>query len=319
MGTKAAAKKAPVRKPKSMSVPKPKTKKVSGMRVNKDMVFMGKRVDKIDNAILQMTASIAESNARYDARHAETDALIAKTDARIAETDALIAKTDARIAESNARIAESNARIAEADTRIAEADTRIAEADARIAEADARLTETIERTSAAVHKTSEELHKISADLAESLKNLGGNVGDVNHRLGEIVELVVLPGLMTEMNTLFGHNFDNASPRKRFTDSGQEYAEIDLFLENGDSVMAVEAKTRFTLGMVNKYIKQVESLREHEIKAGVAGKKIYAAIAGLGIDANAKTFALKSGIYVVMIDRSGAEFTIESPNGAVRTW
>ncbi len=288
MGTKAVAKKAPVRKPKSMSAPKPKTKNASGRGVNKDMVFMGERVDKIDNAILQMTASIAESNARTDALIAESNA---RTDARIAKTDARIAKTDARIAKT----------------------------DARIAETDARLTETIERTSAAVHKTSEELHKISADLAESLKNLGGNVGDVNHRLGEIVELVVLPGLMTEMNTLFGHNFDNASPRKRFTDSGQEYAEIDLFLENGDSVMAVEAKTRFTLGMVNKYIKQVESLREHEIKAGVAGKKIYAAIAGLGIDANAKTFALKSGIYVVMIDRSGAEFTIESPKGAARTW
>ncbi|GBU22076.1 hypothetical protein R80B4_01981 [Fibrobacteres bacterium R8-0-B4] len=270
MGVKATAKKTPGRKPKAASVPKPRAKKVTGQRGDRVAVLSG-RMDKIDMAVLQMTASIAESNAR-------TDALIAESNAR----------TDARIAASRA------------------------ETDARIAETDASLKETIQRTS-------EDLRKISADLAESLKNLGGNVGDVNHRLGEIVELVVLPGLMTEMNTLFGHNFDNASPRKRFTDSGQEYAEIDLFLENGGSVMAVEAKTRFTLGMVNKFIKQVESLREHEIKAGVAGKKIYAAIAGLGIDANAKTFALERGIYVVMIDRNGAEFTIESPKGAARTW
>ncbi len=262
MGVKATAKKTPGRKPKAASVPKPRAKKVTG-RLGDRVAVLGGRMDKIDRAVLQMTASIAESNARYDARHAETEARIAEIDALIAESNANINKT--------------------------------------------------------IQTLSEKLEKISEDLANSLKNLGGNVGDVNNRLGEIVELVVLPGLMEEMNTTFGYNFDNASPRKRFTDSGQEYAEIDLFLENGESVMAVEAKTRFTLGMVNSFIKQVESLREHEIKAGVTGKKIYAAIAGLGIDANAKTFALERWIYVVMIDHSSNKVTIESPKGAVRTW
>jgi hypothetical protein len=52
---------------------------------------------------------------------------------------------------------------------------------------------------------------------------------------------------------FGHNFTMSSPRKKFSKGGYELAEIDLLLENCDEVMAVEAKARFKLGDVNKFL------------------------------------------------------------------
>jgi predicted RecB family endonuclease len=152
-----------------------------------------------------------------------------------------------------------------------------------------------------------------------MDRLSRNIGDVNNRFGEIIELVVLPGLLGEMNKQCGLKFDNVSPRKRFTDGGQEYAEIDLFLENGESVMAVEAKARFTLGMVNHFVRQVESLREHEDKAGVVGKTIYAAIAAIGIDENVRKFASEKGLYLVEVNNINSKVSISPPKEVVGKW
>ncbi|MDR2693492.1 MAG: hypothetical protein LBB74_04670, partial [Chitinispirillales bacterium] len=138
-------------------------------------------------------------------------------------------------------------------------------------------------------------------------------------LGKVTELVLLPGLMENLNSQFGYQFDNISPNKIFTAGGKQYAEVDLFLENGDAVMAVEAKTVATKDEVIKHVSRIVRLREHETKAGLTGKTIYAAMAGITFDADARELARASGMYLVELDHSNALITIEPPAGAVGKW
>jgi hypothetical protein len=190
------------------------------------------------------------------------------------------------------------------------------ETDAKLVASDERLSEKLATAIAELSSSQQETNRV---FRESMDRLSHDVGGVNNRFGEIIEMVVLPGLLGEMDKQCGLKFDNVSPRKRFTDSGKEYAEIDLFLENGESVMAVEAKARFTLGMANQFVRQVESLREHEVKAGVVGKTIYAAIAAIGIDDNVRKFASENGLYLVEVNNSNSKVTIRPPKEVVGKW
>jgi len=264
MGTRTTAKKTSVKRPKTTSIPKPKTKRVTGGRVNKDIIFLG---EKIDKAVLQMTTSIAESNARFDARIAESNA-----------------RLEARIAETDARIAESNANI--------------------------------EKSISAMRETT---RKLSESLAKSTAEMNKRIGDVGRSIGRVVEMVLLPGLLDKMNALADYQFDIISSDRIFKENGQEYAEIDLFLENGVSVMAVEAKTRVKLGEVNDFIEKLEKLREHEVKAGLVGKTIYAAVAGITFDDAARKAAEAKGMYLVSIDQNNDRIKIESPKCEVGKW
>jgi hypothetical protein len=186
-----------------------------------------------------------------------------------------------------------------------------------------KLNKTTRELSEKLNKTtgelSENLNKTTRELSESIHDIDGNVGGVNRRLGKIVEMVVLPGLMEKMNKDYSHQFDNVAPNKKFTADGQLYAEMDLFLENGDSVMAVEAKTRLTEGMVNTFVQKLESLRQHEVKAGLVGKTIYAAIAGIIFDDNARKAASEKGIYLVSINQNNDKINIEPLTRPAGKW
>ncbi|MDR2694522.1 MAG: hypothetical protein LBB74_09970, partial [Chitinispirillales bacterium] len=92
-----------------------------------------------------------------------------------------------------------------------------------------------------------------------------------------------------------------------------------FLENGDAVMAVEAKTLATKDEIIKHVNRLGRLREHEAKAGLTGKTIYAAIAGITFDADARELARSFGMYLVELDHSNTLITIEPPAGAVGKW
>jgi hypothetical protein len=185
------------------------------------------------------------------------------------------------------------------------------------------LSEKLHKTTLELRRTtqdlSEKLHKTTLELSESIHDIDSNVGGVNRRLGKVVELVVLPGLMEKMNQEYGYQFDNVAPNKKFTADGQLYAEMDLFLENGESVMAVEAKTRLTEGMVNAFVNKLELLRQHEVKAGLVGKTIYAAMAGIIFDDNAKKSVLEKGIYLVGIDQNNDKIKIEKPIRIAGEW
>jgi predicted RecB family endonuclease len=122
-----------------------------------------------------------------------------------------------------------------------------------------------------------------------------------------------------MNEL-GHNFTMSSPRKKFSKKGELLAEIDLFLENGDEVMAVEAKARFKLGEMNEFLRHVQLLRKNEKITGVAGKTIYVAVAAIGFDKPARKLAIEKGMYIIDIDQDNENIILTPPpKGKIGKW
>jgi hypothetical protein len=89
------------------------------------------------------------------------------------------------------------------------------------------------------------------------------------------------------------------------------------LENGDTVMAVEVKTKLTTADVKEHTARMKKLRSYADKHGDT-RSILGAVAGAVIPEGVKPFALKSGFYV--IEQSGDTIKIDVPDGFVpRKW
>ncbi|MDR2694138.1 MAG: hypothetical protein LBB74_07980 [Chitinispirillales bacterium] len=272
-------------------------KKASAKRkspVKKRVPPLVSRMDRLEEAMVSMAGTIAVS-----------EAMLAKKIAAVSET----------VNETSHELRQTTKELSERVDKTSEAVDKLSERVDRTSATVDKLSERVDKTSATVDKMSERVDKVS----ESVAKLNGNVGGINNSLGKVVELVLLPGLMENLNTQFGYRFDNISPNKIFTDSGNMYAEIDLFLENGDAVMAVEAKTRVRESEMNTFLKSLSELRQHEAKAGVAGKTIYAAVAGISFDNNARKLAVANGMYLVELDHSNDRIKIEPPAEAVGKW
>jgi hypothetical protein len=283
--------KLPVKKSKK-ATRTPKVKKSTDNNVN-----------NIDAAIQSMTNRMAASKAEMDAT---IKSMIERGEKDSAKVDKIIEEMRQNQKETNQALQQTIEELHKTTQDLSE-----------------KLNKTTQDLSEELNKTtqelSEKLNKTTQELSESIHDIDGNVGGLNRRLGKIVELVVLPGLMEKMNKEYSHQFDNVAPNKKFTADGQLYAEMDLFLENGDSVMAVEAKTRLTEGMVNVFVQKLESLRQHEVKAGLVGKTIYAAVASIIFDDNARKAALEKGIYLVSIDQNNEKIKIEPLTRPAGKW
>jgi hypothetical protein len=166
---------------------------------------------------------------------------------------------------------------------------------------------------------SKQLAASKAMLSEKMAVLSDRIGGLRRSIGEVVELVLLPGLMQKMNGK-GHKYTISSPRKEFRRLDNSLLmEIDLLLENCDEVMAVEAKTLFTLADVEMHLERLKKLRDNEAITGVRGKTIYAGAAGMRFAEGVKQKIEENGIYLIKIDEDNDRVTIIPPAGSVKTW
>jgi len=190
-----------------------------------------------------------------------------------------------------------------------------AEEDRKRAEEDRKRAEDFERKMALIaeesRKRSEEMDKGLEKLKEQIKNVGEQIGYIGRTIGEIVELILIPGICEKMN-LYGHNFTIISPNKRFKKNKRYLAEIDLFLENCEEIMAVEIKSHLTADWVNRHLQRLSLLRENESVTGLRGKVLYAAVAGITIDEDARVLALNSGVYVVDMIEDEDRIEVSAP-------
>jgi hypothetical protein len=111
---------------------------------------------------------------------------------------------------------------------------------------------------------------------------------------------------------------NSGSCKIFDDvTGKIKTEIDLLLQNGDTVMAVEVKTSPAIKDIAHHIKQLEILRDY--RRGLKDqRKIKGAIAGAIFGPDEKKATLEAGLFV--IEQSGDTMKIDIPKGFVpREW
>jgi len=262
------------------------------------------RARTLDEALIYMTermaesdAKIAESNAKYDAKKAETDA---------------------QIAESNKKIAESDAKIAESNKKT---DERFTKTEKLISEMLQEMKETHELTERKMNESHEKTEQAIRDfVVESnkiLDRLSDNIGNVGNRLGDIVELIVIPGVRKEINAL-GHKFKRSYPNKKINGRKERIAEIDLLLTDGTEAMAVEIKSNLSANYVDAFLMKLKKLRKFETEANLQGKKLYGAMVGVYVDERARKLALKNGLYVIEILEEEKKLKTDKPTKC-RVW
>jgi len=179
-------------------------------------------------------------------------------------------------------------------------------------EMDRILTGKISSLSDSVSEMSDSISGLSEELDKWIGYFGNNIG-------YLVEMILIPGIKSKINA-FGHNFNNMSARKKYAHKGgKRYAEVDLFLEDGNEVMAVEVKTRLEMSDVKYHVKRLKLLRDNESESGLTGKTLYAAVAGLDIDDDAREMALNLGMYVVEMVESTKHVNVIKPSVELGKW
>jgi len=156
------------------------------------------------------------------------------------------------------------------------------------------------------------------ELREQMKETDRKIGEMSNRFGELAEHLVAPGIAAKFNEL-GHHFDGVVPSGYIirNDKGKDIAEVDILLENGDCIMAVEVKTRPRLQDIEHHVKRLEILREHRNKKR-DNRKIYGAIAGVVYGDAEKDATIEAGFYV--LEQTGDTMRIHFPPDFIpREW
>ncbi|MDR1142372.1 MAG: hypothetical protein LBL62_11815, partial [Planctomycetaceae bacterium] len=87
-------------------------------------------------------------------------------------------------------------------------------------------------------------------------------------------------------------------------------QIDLLLENHETVAVVEIKTKPRMENVEEQIKRIQVYCRERQKRGEKQKKVIGALAGVIFPSNVKTATLKAGLFV--ITQSGDTVKIDVP-------
>jgi hypothetical protein len=213
-------------------------------------------------------------------------------------------------------MSDSTARLEEAMAQLMvvhkETEERMAKSRKELEEAMAKSRKELEEALAAQNK------ELSERISETSKNLDKWIGHFGTNIGTLVELTLIPGIKQKMKK-FGHDFEILAPRKQYyRKDGNMLTEVDLFLENGVEVMAVEVKTNFNKPEVEYHVNRLKLLRKHDAER-LKGKDILAAIAGLSIDKDAEELASRLGMYIIKMVEDDKNITVIEPEGAVGKW
>jgi predicted AAA+ superfamily ATPase len=127
----------------------------------------------------------------------------------------------------------------------------------------------------------------------------------------LAEHLVTPNIAEKFRAL-GYAFTRAGPDVEFFDrNGKALTEVDVWLENGDFVMAVEVKSRPRKRDVEDHVKRMGILRSY-LDQRNDGRKLLGAIAGAIVTKELRDTIIEQGFYV--IEQSGDTVKIEPPTG-----
>jgi hypothetical protein len=191
----------------------------------------------------------------------------------------------------------------EADKRQQEIARQMQETDRRMQETDRRMQETDRRI--------QETDRLIKENAAQMKATDKKFGELYHRFGDVVEHLIAPNLIEKFNAM-NFDFRTAGPNRKFYDNNhQEIAEVDILLENTNTVMAVEVKSKLLASHVQDHIERMDILRayadEHNDRRVWLG-----AVGGALLATDARKAALKAGFY--LIEQSGDTVMISVPSG-----
>ena len=175
-----------------------------------------------------------------------------------------------------------------------------------------------------VAERQKETDRIVKETAESqketdrrMKETDIRMGFLNNRFGELAEHLVAPGIEEKFNAL-GYKFIAALKGYELRDEkGNVKTQIDILLENGSCIMAVEVKSKPKMQDIEHHIKRLEILRQYRNKTN-DNRKIYGTIAGAIFGEAEKKACIEAGFYA--IEQTGDTMRIDVPEGfAPKEW
>jgi len=182
------------------------------------------------------------------------------------------------------------------------------------------VSETQKETARRMEETRQQMEETRQQMKETdrrMKETDKRVGELTNRFGELAEHLVAPNIMEKFNEL-NFTFENIYQNNRIKDSSGNYlAEIDLVLENGDIVMAVEIKAKPLFKDVDNHINRMEVLRRRA-DTRQDTRRFRGAIAGAILSNEVRNYILSNGFYV--IEQTGDTVKITIPEGFTpREW
>ena len=159
-------------------------------------------------------------------------------------------------------------------------------------------------------ETDRQIKESQEKTEKSINALTEQMGGLHNKFGAIAEHLVGPGIVERFNNL-GYHFDGIADRgfKILDEKGNLKTEIDILLENGDYIIAVEVKADVRINDIEHHVKRLEILRKQRNKDS---RKIRGAIAGAIFYPKIKETALENGFYV--LEQSGDTMKMDIPEG-----
>jgi hypothetical protein len=176
-----------------------------------------------------------------------------------------------------------------------------------------------EETDRQIQETARQIREMNEDTNRKMKETDKRFGALDNRFGELAEHLVWPSIMEKFNAL-GFHFTDISTGRRKIITGkdkQAIAEFDILMENGESSVGVEVKSKPSERDVKDHLRRLDILRRHKDTIGDK-RKIYGALAGAIMPDSVKNAAHKEGLYV--ITQTGDTVKIDMPEGFIpKTW
>ena len=170
------------------------------------------------------------------------------------------------------------------------------------------IAERQKETDNQIKETGEQIKK----TGEQMKETDQKMGFLDNRFGELAQHLVAPNIMEKFNKL-SFNFTKCSLNVKIKEPENPnlIAEVDILLENGDIVVAVEVKATPNEKRVNKHIERMEKLRLYADRHGDK-RKYLGAIAGAILSEEIRRLILNQGFY--LIEQTGDTVKITIPEG-----
>ena len=179
-----------------------------------------------------------------------------------------------------------------------------------------KLDQKFQETAEQIKATAERQQKTDEQMRATDKKIGA----VDRKVGNMVEKLVGEGNLIEQFRELGYNVKSHSRKKIFGKKGtDESGEIDLFLEDGDVAILVEAKTTLSMDDVVDHIERLEKYRRFVDADGSNGKRFVGAVAGTVISENVINFAHESGLYVIIQSARAVEILSQPEGFVAKKW
>jgi hypothetical protein len=171
------------------------------------------------------------------------------------------------------------------------------ETDAKFKETDAKFKETDTRLDQRIAETDARLARQFADTDRKINRLEGLLG---MQWGRFMEALVQPGvlhLFQERDIEVRHIYQRIKSQLE-----GDTLELDLLLENGDEVVVVEVKSKFTTSDVSDFLTDLGQLTRFFPR--YQSYTIYGAVAGLEMPSDVGRYAYKQGLFVLAVEGEG---------------